>query len=93
MHAKKYKLIRDTKDKFKQYYLKHRTNDLFNEKEIKNLFDNLVINDPILSATNDKVLKRLLQICINDQKPNAKYKLNNVLGRKSHLFHVVFPSV
>jgi len=93
MHSKKYKLIRDTRDKFKQYYIKHRLDTLFNEKEIKKLFEELVFADPALSSTNERTLKKLLQICIKDQMPNSKVNLNNILGRKSHLFHVVFPSV
>lgn len=36
---------------------------------------------------------KLWQLCHNDTVPVARHRLNDILGRKNHLFHIVFPSI
>jgi len=92
--ASNYKLIKEIRIKFRKFFIFYKNRfPSCTEKDLSNEFKRQATFDVILSKLNKKSRDFLLNLCMKDQNVNAKYKLNKVLGRKSHLFHVVFPSI
>jgi hypothetical protein len=63
------------------------------EDALLTLFEELKKKDIDLCNMEPTGLRKVRKACLTSQSRTSKEKLNKVLRRKSHLFHVVFPSV
>lgn len=91
MQSSNYKLIRDARIKIKNYL--DTSNIELTNANIFNIMREILEVDVNFKNLDSASQLKLLNICAKDYKSKKKNKLNNVLGRKSHLFHVVFPSI
>lgn len=91
MQSTNYKLIKEARIKFKKYIQNEKAN--LTKLELFNFFQDFISLDVELSQLDFKTQLKLLNFFIKDYNAVPKKKLNNVLGRKLHLFHVVFPSI
>lgn len=91
MQSNNYKLIRDAKIKIQNYL--DTSNITLNNSNILTIIREILEKEAEFKNLDTASQLKLLNICAKNYKNNSKNKLNNVLGRKSHLFHVVFPSI
>jgi len=93
MHGRNYRITTDFRIKFKEVILEKYPNVEITEELILKTFEELTKNDSDIATLSKLTRKFLLEYCRKDLSVTAKNNLNNVLGRKAHLFHVVFPSI
>lgn len=96
MNSSQYKLFKEAKKEFYNYYClvyKYQEKEGIKKSDPYDIFYEWAKYDPLLKGVNKKLIEKLANICVKEQKATAKKNLNNVLGRRSHLFHVVFPSI
>jgi hypothetical protein len=92
MRSSNYKLLRfirlEIRSIFSKLSLSYPTEKKFKEEVLKKVSIIALLKD-----LDPKLRDIILHLSYVDQTVTAKYKLNKLLGRKLHLFHVVFPSI
>lgn len=93
LRGRNYKIIKEFRIEVRKIFSNFDKSDYNTDSK----FFMLILAQPVLvnllrqmdSELHNEVINR----CYKELNITAKYKLSKVLGRKLHLFHVVFPSI
>lgn len=98
MRSSYHKIISETNLEFYIFLVDYKFFNLMEDKklskkELKNIFKEFEESNEDIKKLNPYLRELLCELCIIDYTSTSKYNYNNILGRKKHLFHVVFPSI
>lgn len=97
MRSSYHKLISETNLEFYIFLVDYKFFNLMEDKklskeELKNIFQEFEESNEDIKKLSPYLRAVLKKLCVNDSSSTI-HNYNNILGRKKHLFHVVFPSI
>lgn len=98
MKSSYHKLISETNLEFYIFLVDYKFFNLIEDKklskeELINIFEEFESSNTNIQKLSPYIRAIVRKLCIKDYSSTSKYNYNNILGRKKHLFHVVFPSI